>query len=215
MEIYLEKIKAEDRYKILMGLIVPRPIAFISTRSSDGHFNAAPFSFFNIMAADPPTVVIGINHRPSGCKDTYSNIQATGEFVINIVSGTIAGAMNQCSLESPTGIDEFDLSGLTPEASMVVRAPRVKEAPANLECRLSQMVSISPTRKIIVGTIVHISAADAIVGPTYRIDQNKLDAVGRMGGSMYARTNNLFSMERPDTEAVLSEYGKRKAISPY
>jgi len=211
MEIYLDKVKAEERYKVLMGLVVPRPIAFVSTRARDGSVNVAPFSFFNIMCVDPPTIVVGVNHRPSGRKDTYRNIEETGEFVINIVSGGIAEAMNRCSLESPSDIDEFDLSGLTPVPSAVVKAPRVKEAPAHLECKLNQLVSISPTRKLIIGNIVHVQADDGIVGPTYRIDQHKLDAVGRMGGNAYTRTNkDIFVMERPDTEAVLAEYRRRQ-----
>ena len=212
MEIYLDRIKVEERYKVFMGLVVPRPIAFVSTRSADGRFNAAPFSFFNIMCGNPATIVIGINHRENGRKDTYTHIEETGEFVVNVVSGAIAEAMNQCSLESSSDIDEFDLSGLTPVPSVLVKAPRVKEAPAHLECKLSQLVSISAEHKLIIANIVHVQADDALVGPTYRIDQEKLDAVGRMGGNSYTHTNKgIFVMERPDTDAVLAEYRKRKA----
>lgn len=210
MEIYLDRIKTEERYKVFMGLVVPRPIAFVSTRGPDGRFNAAPFSFFNIMCGNPATIVIGINHRPGGKKDTYLNVEATGEFVVNVVSGRIAEAMNRCSAESPSDIDEFDLSGLTPAPSVMVGAPRVKEAPAHLECKLSQLVSISEVHKLIIANIVHVQAEDGIVGPTYRIDQERLDAVGRMGGDIYTRTNKeLFVMKRPDTDAVLAEYVKR------
>jgi len=210
MEIDFDKTEPEMLYKVMMGLVVPRPIAFVSTRSTDGRFNVAPFSFYNIMSVDPAVLVVGINDRSNGPKDTVANIDASGEFVVNVVSGAIAEAMNLCSLECETDINEFDLSGLTPVPSVKVKAPRVKEAPASLECKLLQTVSLTATRRIFVASIVHISASDALVGPTYRIDQKALDAVGRMGGNMYTHTaRDIFTMERPDTAALVAKYRSR------
>lgn len=211
MEIHLDRIKPEEQYKLVMGLVVPRPIGWVSTADKAGNHNVAPYSFFNLMSGVPGIVVLGINHRPGGPKDTYSNVEDTGEFVCNVVSAGLAEAMNLSSLESPSEIDEFDLTGLTPVPSLKVKAPRVKEAPAHLECRLQQMVSITATRKIIIGEVVHVQVDDAIVGPTYRIDQTKLDAVGRMGGNFYTHTREIFVMERPDTDKVVAGYRQRKA----
>ncbi len=210
MEIHLDRIKQEEQYKLVMGLVVPRPIGFVSTADKAGNFNVAPYSFFNLMSGVPGVVVLGVNHRPGGPKDSYANIEETGEFVLNVVSRSIAQAMNLSSLECPADIDEFEITGLTPVPSVKVKAPRVKEAPAHMECRLQQFVSITETRKIIIGEIIHVQVDDAIVGPTYRIDPAKLDAVGRMGGNFYVHTNEVFTMERPNTEAVLAEYRKRK-----
>ena len=143
MEIHLDRIKPEEQYKLVMGLVVPRPIGWVSTVDKAGNHNVAPYSFFNLMSGVPGVVVLGVNHRPGGPKDTYSNIEDTGEFVCNVVSAGLAEAMNLSSLESTSDIDEFDLTGLTAVPSVKVKAPRVKEAPAHLECRLQQLVSIT------------------------------------------------------------------------
>lgn len=210
MEISLDAISPRERYKILTGLVVPRPIAFVSTISTDGRFNAAPFSFFNVMAATPATVIVGINRREGVKKDSFVNIEETGEFVLNIVSGAIAQAMNQCSIEAPPEFDEFAFTGLTPAASRVVKAPRIAEAPAHLECRLSQLVTIAPGRHLVVGTVVHAQVDDAVIDSSYSIDQLKLDPIGRMGGPHYTRTRELFAMARPDTAALLAEFAARQ-----
>ncbi|MES3000865.1 MAG: flavin reductase family protein [Pseudomonadota bacterium] len=210
MEIHLAAITDRERSKVLTGLVVPRPIAFVSTRSPEGRFNAAPFSFFNLMSVSPPIVVIGVNRRPGGNKDTYTNIQATGEFVVNIVSAELGHAMNQSSLESPPEIDEFEVAGLTAVPSLVVGAPRVGEAPAHLECRLNQWVNVGAGKQFIVGDIVHMHVRDDIVSQNFRIDQGLLDPLGRMGGVLYTRTRDTFPMERPDTEAMLAAFESRR-----
>ncbi len=203
MELEMAAMAASDRYKLLTAVIVPRPIAFVSTRSADGRFNAAPFSFFNIFGDDPPTVVLGINNRAGGRKDTDLNIHATGDYVINVVTAGIVEAMNLCSADLPPEADEFALSGLTPAPSVRVAAPRIAESPVNLECRHVQTIDLGPGRRMIVGEIVHIQIRDALVGAGFRIDQAAIDAVGRFGGPWYTRTRDMFQLERPTAEAVL------------
>jgi flavin reductase (DIM6/NTAB) family NADH-FMN oxidoreductase RutF len=188
----------QHMYKLLIGSVVPRPIAFVSTLSPAGVRNLAPFSFFNAICGDPPTVCFSTAFREPR-KDTYVNIKATGEFVVNIVSEEIAEKMNLCSGEYPHGMDEFDVSGLTPLPSEVVRPPRVKESHVNMECKLMQVIDVS-TRpgggSLIIGEVVRFHVDDAIV-EDFKIDPGKLRAIGRMGGNTYARTRERFEMIRP------------------
>jgi flavin reductase (DIM6/NTAB) family NADH-FMN oxidoreductase RutF len=185
-------------YKILIGSVVPRPIAFVSTLSPEGKRNLAPFSFFNGICGDPPTVCFSTSFREPR-KDTYVNVKATGEFVVNIVSEEIAEKMNLCSGEYPYGTDEFEISGLTPVPSDLVRPPRVRESHVNMECRLNQIVDVS-TRphggSLIIGEVIRFHVDDAIV-ENFRIDADQLRAIGRMGGNSYTRTRDRFEMIRP------------------
>jgi flavin reductase (DIM6/NTAB) family NADH-FMN oxidoreductase RutF len=190
---------AQTIYKLLIGSVVPRPIAFISTLSADGVRNLAPFSFFNAICAEPPTVCFSNGFRiPS--KDTLANVKATGEFVINIVSEEIAEAMNVCSGEYPHGVDEFQLCGLTPAASDLVKPPYVLESHVNMECRAVQIIEIS-TRPmggtLVIGEVLRFHI-DGEISSNFRIDPDKLRAVGRMGGNEYTRTRERFSMIRPN-----------------
>lgn len=187
-----------DVYKLLSGSIVPRPIAFVSTVSADGVANLAPFSFFNAVCANPPTVSFcpGVRVPP---KDTLANVRATGEFVVNIVGADIARQMNLASGDYPPEESEFDVSGLTPVPSEAVRAPRVAESHVNMECRLVQIVEVSRKpmgASLVLGEVVRFHVDDAIVDD-FRIDPVKLDAIGRMGGRGYIYTRDLFEMQRP------------------
>jgi len=192
-------IPAANAYKILIGAIVPRPIGFISTVSSGGVFNLAPFSFFNGVCGDPPVVCFAPNARTPR-KDTLVNIQATGEFVVNIVSEEIAEQMNLCSGNYPPEVDEFRVSGLTPVASDIVRPPRVLESHVNMECKALQVIEVS-TRpwggSLVLGEVVRFHVDDAIIDSRFRIDPDKLRAIGRMGGTSYTRTRDRFDMIRP------------------
>ena len=192
-------IPAANAYKILIGAIVPRPIGFISTISSGGVFNLAPFSFFNGVCGDPPVVCFAPNARTPR-KDTLVNIQATGEFVVNIVSEEIAEQMNLCSGNYPPEVDEFRVSGLTPVASDIVRPPRVLESHVNMECKALQVIEVS-TRpwggSLVLGEVVRFHVDDAIIDSRFRIDPDKLRAIGRMGGTSYTRTRDRFDMIRP------------------
>jgi len=190
-------------YKLMIGAIVPRPIAFVSTISPDGILNLAPFSFFMGVCANPPVIAFAPTIRPTDGrqKDTLNNIEATREFVVNIVSEEFAEKMNQCSGEYPPQVDEFAVSGLTPVASDVVKPPRVAESKVNMECRLFQLVRISDKPlggSVVLGEIVRFHVDDALIDD-FRIDPDKLRAIGRMGGSGYARTRDRFELVRPKT----------------
>jgi flavin reductase (DIM6/NTAB) family NADH-FMN oxidoreductase RutF len=158
-------------YKLLIGSIVPRPIAFVSTVSANGAYNVAPFSFFNGVCGEPPIICFSAaNRRPP--KDTLRNIEATGEFVVNIVSEEIAEQMNVASGEYPSEIDEFQISRLTPVPSDLIHAPRVLESPVNMECKLQQIVVVSRLPRgasLIIGEVVRFHVDDAIVDH-FRID---------------------------------------------
>jgi flavin reductase (DIM6/NTAB) family NADH-FMN oxidoreductase RutF len=188
-------------YKLMIGVIVPRPIAFVSTLSADGIPNLAPFSYFTGISANPPVVCFSPMRRGSdgGRKDTLNNIEATKEFVVNIVSEEFAEKMNLCSQEFPPQVDEFQVSGLTPVPSDLVKPSRVAESHVNMECRLLQVVHVSAKPlggSIVLGEVVRFHV-DGALFDDFRIDPDKLRAFGRMGGSTYARTTDRFEMRRP------------------
>ena len=185
--------------RVLTGVIVPRPIAFVSSVSTEGIVNLAPFSFFNAMAYDPATIVLGIS-RSAGWKekDTLANIEATGEFVVNVVVDDIAEAMNSTAAEFPADVDEFEVGGLTAAQSEMVRAPRVVESPVNMECRLNQVVAVGDGTKhaIVIGEIVLMHIRDDIING-HRINHQRLKPVGRLAGNMYCSTHDVYEMVRP------------------
>jgi flavin reductase (DIM6/NTAB) family NADH-FMN oxidoreductase RutF len=193
-------LPAQDIYKLLIGLIVPRPIAFVSTVNAAGARNLAPFSFFTCASADPPVIAFCPMVRGAeGQKDTLRNIRETGEFVVNIVSEEIAEPMNLASGEYAPDVDEFAVSGLTPVPSDFVGAPRVKEARAAMECKLFQMVEVSQRRlggTMVLGEVIRFHVEDALADH-FRVDPAGLKAIGRMGGTAYCRTRDRFDMERP------------------
>jgi flavin reductase (DIM6/NTAB) family NADH-FMN oxidoreductase RutF len=190
-----------DIYKLMIGMIVPRPIAFVSTVDAHGIRNLAPFSYFTACSSNPPVVCFCASVRtgPRPQKDTLENIRATGEFVVNIVSEDFAEKMNATSAEVPPDIDEFELSGLTPLASDLVKPPRVAESRVHMECRLRQVITVSDQPGggiLILGDVLRFHVADEILDG-YKIDPDKLKAVGRMGGPTFVRTHDRFDMKRP------------------
>lgn len=196
-----KKNEPANIYKLLIGAIVPRPIAFVSSLSADGVRNLAPFSFFTAVSANPPVICFSpmIRGGDGTRKDTLNNIEATGEFVVNIVSENFAQKMNACSADFPPEVDEFIESGLTPVASDLVKPPRVKESMITMECRLLQIVHVSPKPlggSIVLGEILRFHVHDDLFD-NFRIDPDKLSAIGRMGGPTYTRTRDRFTMERP------------------
>jgi flavin reductase (DIM6/NTAB) family NADH-FMN oxidoreductase RutF len=189
---------ALDSYKLLIGSIVPRPIGFVSTLSPEGVANLAPFSFFNAVCGDPPTICFSVGNRVPP-KDTIRNIRARGEFVVNIVSEAIAERMNLCSGDYPPGVSEFGISGLTPEPSEAVNPPCVLESPVNMECKTIQIVDLGTRAgggSLVIGEVVRFHL-DPSIASNFRIDPAKLRAVGRMGGNEYTRTQDRFEMIRP------------------
>jgi flavin reductase (DIM6/NTAB) family NADH-FMN oxidoreductase RutF len=192
---------ASDIYKLMVGLIVPRPIAFVSTMDRAGLRNLAAFSFFTAVSANPPVIAFSPMVRGSDGKrkDTLHNIEATQEFVVNVVSEDFVAKMNLTSPEYPPEVDEFVVSGLTPLPSNLVRPARVAESRASMECRLVQVVHVSPKPlggSIVLGEVLRFHVADELFD-SYRIDPDLLCAVGRMGGPTYARTTDRFNLERP------------------
>ena len=200
------QIAANDIYKLMIGVIVPRPIAFVSSVDAAGVKNLAPFSYFTACSSNPPVVCFCTSVRtgPLPHKDTLSNIEATREFVVNIVSEEIAAQMNICSAEVPPEVDEFALSGLTPLPSDLVKPPRVAESKVQMECRLHQIVRVSdkPGGGILVlGEVLRFHVLESLfindLKGGYKIDPDKLNAIGRMGGPTYTRTRDRFEMQRP------------------
>ena len=188
-------------YKLMVGAIVPRPIAFVSTVSRSGVRNLAPFSFFTAASANPPVVCFAPMVRGSDGqqKDTLRNVQETGEFVVNIVSEDFVEKMNICSAEFPPDVDEWEKSGLTPVASECVKPARVQESRFHMECKLVDVVSVSKQPlggSLVLGEVLRFHVADELFDD-YRIAPEKLRAVGRMGGPSYARTTDRFDLERP------------------
>lgn len=184
-------------YKLMTGLVVPRPIALVSTLSTDGVANLAPFSFFTILSMTPPMIGISIGERGgSARKDTLANIEATGEFVVNVVNRTIAEPMNKASLDWETEVDEFKVSGLTPLFdNLAVRPPRVAESPAQLECRLTKTMPIGDYT-FVVGEVLAFHRREDLCANLSYVDQERLEAVGRMAGSSYCTTAQRFTIQR-------------------
>jgi flavin reductase (DIM6/NTAB) family NADH-FMN oxidoreductase RutF len=198
MRFDMPKLAARDRYKLLTGVVVPRPIALVTTLDGVGGVNAAPFSFFNAMGADPPLVVLGIGNRNRAePKDTAKYIRAGGEFVVNVVTEDIAEAMNVTSIDFPAGTDELALAGLTGVPSHAVKPPRVGESPVNMECREVQTTEIGRNR-IILGEVLCMHVRDDLVDPEkFYVHTERLHAVGRMHApGWYVRTRELFDMPR-------------------
>jgi flavin reductase (DIM6/NTAB) family NADH-FMN oxidoreductase RutF len=194
-----------DSYKLMTGLIVPRPVALVSTVDKDGVANVAPFSFFCGVGANPPTVLFcpslrsNPGDRPDDRKDTLRNVEQTGEFVINIVSDSLAAAANATAADVGPEIDEFEIAGLTPIPSEVVKAPRVAESPAQFECKLLQILFTgqgSGAGVVVLGQIVRFHVHPDLES-NFRIDPAKLDAVGRMAGNTWVHTRERFELERP------------------
>lgn len=190
----------ENAYKLLVATIGPRPVAWVTTQDLDGTLNAAPFSFFNAMSGNPPVVAIGIGGRaPGDVKDTGGNIRRTGQFVVNLVSYTLARQMNITAIDFPAHVDEIAEAGLTTAPSVRVNPPRIAEAPVSLECERLVIVEVGVDRAVVLGKVVAVHVQDEFVLDKERcyIDTPRLDLVGRMHGSgWYARTTDRFEMPR-------------------
>ena len=189
-----------NSYKLLASLVMPRPIAWITTIDADGVVNAAPFSFFNLVSADPPLAAIGFSGASDRqSKDTLVNIRATGELVINLVSEELAQAMNITATAAPRGTDELSLAGLERAASVQVKPPRIAASPASFECRTFQFIEPGGQSTILLAQVVHVHVRkDAFENEArLHIDPSMLKLVGRMhGGGGYCTTRDLFALER-------------------
>jgi len=185
-------------YRLLISVVVPRPIGWASTNGSDGSHNLAPFSFFNAVSNMPLTVMLSVGQRQGQPKDTLRNAQETGEFVINIVDEELATAMNQTSGEWAYEVNEFVRAGLTPAASIDVLPPRVAAAPVALECRVTQIVPvIDTTYTLILGRVLRFHIRSDLLRSNGLVDALRLEPVARLSGDEYATIGRVFEMKRP------------------
>ena len=193
-------LDSREIHELMVGCVVPRPIAFVSTIGEDGVYNVAPFSFFTLMSMHPTVVGFAIGRKRGGSKkDTLVNIEFSRDYVINVVSEAIAPAMNQASGDYPSHVDEFKEAGLTPVASDLVKPPRVAESPIQIECRLMQIMEFGVFPRIhnfIVGEVLVVHVQDDLIVDGV-IKSDRLKAVGRLGEDLYCRTGDLFEMKRP------------------
>jgi flavin reductase (DIM6/NTAB) family NADH-FMN oxidoreductase RutF len=206
MEFNFREMKRLDRYKLMTSTIVPRPIGFVTSLSKDGIVNAAPFSFFNGMASEPPTLVLGLETYAdiAPVKDTGDNIRDTGEFVVALVNEDIADQMNLASSAFPPEINELEEVGLTAIPATDVAPPLIAEAPVNFECRRITALEMSGGSKIIIGEILRMHVKDEFVDmEKLYVDTPALKLIGRMHGTgWYARTSDLYELKRPNSPAA-------------
>jgi flavin reductase (DIM6/NTAB) family NADH-FMN oxidoreductase RutF len=190
-----------DVYHTLVGVVTPRPIAWVTTIDAAGRVNLAPFSFFNAFGANPPVVVFSPTMRRDGTKkDTLLNIEATGEFVVNAAVAELAAQVNQSSKELPPGKSEVEYTGLHVLPSVKVKPPRLAESPVNLECRLRQVVPIGTgpiAGNLVIGDVVAIHVADRVLDEQGKVDPRKLRTIARLGADWYCHTADLFELKRP------------------
>jgi flavin reductase (DIM6/NTAB) family NADH-FMN oxidoreductase RutF len=201
MTIDVSRAGVVEVYQALVGVVVPRPIAWVTTVDEEGRVNLAPFSFFNAFGANPPVIVFSPTLRRDGTKkDTLRNVEATGEFVVNSAVEPLAREVNLSSKEVPPEESELDLTGLATLPALKVRPPRLAAAPVHLECRVRQIVPIGDgpiAANLVIGEVVMMHVDDAVLDHQGRVDPRKLRAIARLGGSYYCRSTDLFEMERP------------------
>jgi len=192
MQYAASELSPHERYKLLISFVLPRPIAWVTTIGPTGVVNAAPFSFFNVFAEDPPLCMFAINKRPDGrLKDTWSNIQRTGEFVVNLTDEPLAQAMHESSGDFPPDIGEPDYLKLGLAPSTAIKPPRLATAPWSLECRIWQVINVKDDRQLIIGEGVHFHVRDELWDPkAMRVLMDKYQPVGRMFADRYCRTND-------------------------
>jgi flavin reductase (DIM6/NTAB) family NADH-FMN oxidoreductase RutF len=188
-------------YQALVGVVTPRPIAWVTTLDAEGRVNLAPFSFFNAFGANPPVVVFSPTLRRDGSKkDTLRNLEAVPEFVLNAAVESLAGPMNATSKELPPGQSEAEHAGLELTPATRVRPPRVLASPVHLECRVRQILPIGDgpiAANLVIGEVLLIHIDDSVLDPSGRVDPRKLRTIARLGGDFYCRSTDLFEMERP------------------
>jgi flavin reductase (DIM6/NTAB) family NADH-FMN oxidoreductase RutF len=201
MVIDVSKADVVSVYQALVGVVNPRPIAWVTTMDAQGRVNLAPFSFFNAFGANPPVVVFSPTNRRDGSKkDTLLNLGVVPEFVLNAAVEDLAGPMNATAKELPRGQSESEYARLRLEPATKVRPPRVAESPVHLECRIRQIVPIGEgaiAANLVIGEVLLIHIDEAVLDPSGRVDPRKLRTIARLGGNFYCRSTDLFEMERP------------------
>ena len=194
-EVDFGQISSYQRYKLMASLIVPRPIALVTTLGNNGVANAAPFSMFNMLGEDPPILMISVNRLSDGrLKDTSANILANGEFVVHISDEAMAHKMHACGESFPSDVSELEKVGLTPVASRTVRPPRIAEAPVAFECVLSEKLE-TESRYVFIGRIGWMAAREGLIDTeAWRVNLRDYHPVGRFGASFYLRSSDRFAM---------------------
>lgn len=192
-----------QRYKLLTGLVVPRPIALITTISENGVVNAAPFSFFNVFSENPPLVVVGLQAKPDGAvKDTTRNVRAKGHFVVHMVDEAFGTAMAHCSINFPADIGEPNALNLALADGVHGPVPYLAGAPVALECRQVTMMNFGAERDLLVGEILGLHVRDGVIDPeTLRTNYDAYWPIGRIGGNVYVRMGDRFELNVPSLEA--------------
>ncbi|MSQ64198.1 MAG: flavin reductase family protein [Betaproteobacteria bacterium] len=196
MDLELASLTPLERYKLIIGLVVPRPIGWVSTWNENGVANCAPFSFFNAISEDPPLCILSFNFRSDGqVKHTLKNIRRTGEYVVNLVDESTANAMHLSSYEIPETESEFAQTGLTPVPALKVKHPRIGEAAACFECRVERRIEFGPQRELVIGEILLVHAREGIIDPkTKRISEENYRPIGRLFASRYCTTRQRFDL---------------------
>jgi flavin reductase (DIM6/NTAB) family NADH-FMN oxidoreductase RutF len=193
-----KELKEKDVYKLLIGSVVPRPIAWVSTISTEGVVNLAPFSFFNVASRNPPMLCIsigpGVGEREGTEKDTLVNIRNQKEFVINVVPSSLGNEMQKTSENLPSNVDEFEAAGLTTLDSTIVKPKRVKEAPIQMECQLEQIIQLGSDH-LVIGRMIRYHINDDYYLGNYKVDLEKLQPLGRLAGN-YSESREFFSLPR-------------------
>ncbi len=211
MEFDFDILEKEARYKLLCAFVAPRPIALVTTLSTDGVPNAAPFSFFNVFGDEPPVIILGIQNRPDGRpKDTTKNIKDTGEFVVHMVDRPLEQGMVECSVDFSPEVDEIVETGLHLAPSMKVKPGRIIEAPVAMECRLEQTIEYVG-RSIIIGRVVHMLVRDDCIDPaTLYVNSDAYHPIARLHADNYIVSDSQFEIHKPTLEEF--QAGREKKI---
>ena len=200
MQISPAESSVRDIYQHMVNLITPRPIAWVTTVSESGTTNLAPFSFFNGVGANPPTLMFcPVNRRDGSFKHSLANAMATGEFVVHVVSFDLAATMNNTSADFDEETSEIEVLGIETVDSVHVVPPRIKASPAAFECKVDRVIHLNEgpaAANIVIGEVVMMHIQDDVLGDDGMADPSKLDAIGRLGRSDYVRTTDRFSLER-------------------
>lgn len=196
-----------DLHQYLLGAVAPRPIAFVSTIDAEGRVNLAPYSFFNAFSSNPPILVFSSNRRVENntTKDTLHNIMESRECVVNVVSYPIVHQMMVCSVDFPNDISEFEQTGLTPIPASQVKAPLVKESPVNMECRVTDILTLGDqggAGHLIICNVVCMHIDESVLDENQRIDPHKIDLMGRMGRAFYVRASGAAVMSMPQSHKL-------------
>lgn len=198
-EFSLSALEPAEAYKLLSGAILPRPIAVITTVSSEGVANAAPFSFFGILSHNPATVAVGIEPRPDGTrKDTARNILETGAFTVHIPDVSMAEAVQALAAPEAPEVDEIALNALATAPGVHVPSPRLTDAPVAMECQFEQRLDlgtdVGAARDILIGTVKALFLREDAVNDRHHVDPDRIDALGRLGGATFATTRDRFTI---------------------